>query len=259
MRINIFLLLVIILLLGSLAYGNDQERVSERSTGSGKVFLYTGKKFGVPILKATIKIENGTTEQGKPLYQIEAYVDSRHYLGLLFRMNNRFTSIVEGETCSPVRYVKEIDQEGLLIEKKNYIQTLTFDNSNKKVVVEKKGEEGRQEISLPPETYDPLSMFARYYLRDEFHSGQDIRISLYDGIKLRQMVFHSKKKKVRSKMYGEVEAVCLESTTPFSTFGDKEGTIRIWYTTDGKKIPILMELDLPVGNIKFELEEVRGS
>jgi hypothetical protein len=174
-------------------------------------------------------------------------------------MNNRFTSIVEGETCSPVRYVKEIDQEGLLIEKKNYIQTLTFDNSNKKVVVEKKGEEGRQEISLPPETYDPLSMFARYYLRDEFHSGQDIRISLYDGIKLRQMVFHSKKQKVRSKMYGEVEAVCLESTTPFSTFGDKEGTIRIWYTTDGKKIPILMELDLPVGNIKFELEEVRGS
>jgi hypothetical protein len=70
------------------------------------------------------------------------------------------------------------------------------------------------------------------------------------------MVFHSKKEKVRSKMYGEVEAVCLESTTPFSTFGDKEGIIRIWYLNNREKIPILMELDLPVGNVKFELEEV---
>jgi hypothetical protein len=254
-RIKIILVIGIFLVLGSIAHGDGQNQNSEPR--SGRCFLYTAKKFGVPILKATIKIDNGSIEHGRPLYQVHVNVDSLHYLGLLFRMNNRFTSTIEGETCSPVRYVKEIDQEGLLIKKKNYTQTLTFDSSNKKVVVEKKGEDGRQEISIPPETYDPLSMFARYYLRDEFHPGQDIRISLYDGMKLRQMVFHSKKEKVRSKMYGEVEAVCLESTTPFSTFGDKEGIIRIWYLNNREKIPILMELDLPVGNVRFELDEVK--
>jgi len=259
MRIKTFFLLVIIILWGLTAYSVGEEQVSNAQFESGKVFLYTGKRLGVPIFKASIRIANGSLEHGKPLYQIEAYVDSLSYLGFLFRMHNRFTSTMEAETYCPIRYVKEIDQEGLLIKKKNYIQTLTFDNSNKKVVVEKKGGDKRQEVSLPPETYDPLSIFARYYLRDEPHPGEEIRISLYDGIKLRQMVFHSKKEKVRSKMYGEVEAVCLESTTPFSTFGDKEGTIRIWYTTDGKKIPILMELGLPVGNIKFELETVEES
>jgi len=250
---------IVLLLCGSFAYGEGQKQVSEPTTGTGKVFLYTAKKFGLPFLKATMKIENGTVEQGKPLYQVRANVDSQNYFGLFFRMNNRFTSTIEGETCCPIRYVKEIDQEGLLIKKKNYIQTLTFDTTNNKVVVEKKGEDKRQEVSLPPETYDPLSIFARYYLKDELHPSQDIRISVFDGIKLRQMVFRSTKKKVRSKIYGEVEAVCLESTTPFSTFGDKEGTIRIWYTIDGKKIPILMEFDLPVGNIKFELEAVKES
>jgi len=60
-------------------------------------------------------------------------------------------------------------------------------------------------------------------------------------------------------MYGEVEAVCLESSTAFSTFGDKEGRIRIWYTADGKKTPILMELELPIGHIKFELESMEKS
>ncbi len=70
------------------------------------------------------------------------------------------------------------------------------------------------------------------------------------------MVFHSKKEKVGSKMYGEVEAICLESTTPFSSFGDKEGMIRIWFLNNREKIPIFIELDLPVGNIKFELEAI---
>jgi hypothetical protein len=257
MRIKIFFLLITILLLGSIVHVDGQNPNAELR--SGKCFIYTAKKFGVPILKATIKIENGSIEHGKPLSQVYANVESLDFLGFLFRMNNRFTSTIEGETCTPVQYVKEIDQEGLLIKKKNYIQTVTFDNSHQKAVIEKKGEDGRQEISLPPATYDPLSMFARYYLRDEFHPEGDIQISLFDGNKLRQMVFHAKKEKVGSKMYGEVEAICLESTTPFSNFGDKEGIIRIWFLNNREKIPIFIELDLPVGNIKFELEEVKES
>jgi hypothetical protein len=71
------------------------------------------------------------------------------------------------------------------------------------------------------------------------------------------MVFYSKKGKVKSKMYGEVEAVCLESSTSFSTFEEKEGKIRIWYTADGEKVPILIELDLPIGHIEFELESIK--
>jgi hypothetical protein len=123
-------------------------------------------------------------------------------------------------------------------------------------VVEKGEKKERQEVPLPSETYDPLSMFAKWYLKEEIQPGQNIRMSIFDGVKLRQMIFYSKKGKVKSKMYGEVEAVCLESSTSFSTFEDKEGNIRIWYTTDGEKTPILIELELPVGHIKFELESM---
>ena len=256
MGIKTFLSISIILLLGSVAYPNGQKQIPEPIPGPGRVFLYTAKKFGVPILKASIKIENGSSEQGRSLYRVHASVDSLHYFGFLFRMNNRFLSTMEAETCSPVRYVKEINQEGLLIEKKNYFQTFTFDFPNKKVVVEKGEKKERQEVPLSSETYDPLSMFVRCYLKEEIHPGQNIRMSIFDGVKLRQMIFYSKKGKVKSKMYGEVEAVCLESSTSFSTFEDKEGNIRIWYTTNGEKTPILIELELPIGNIKFELESM---
>ncbi len=243
---------------GSAAYSNGEKQIPASKAGAGRVFLYTAKKFGVPILKACIRIENGCSENGKPLYQVHASVDSLHF-GFLFRMNNRFLSTMHAETCSPVRYVKEIDQEGLLIKKKNYFQTLTFDFSNKKVVAEKKGEKERQEFPLSPDTHDPLSMFARCYLQEEIRPDQNIRMSIFDGMKLRQMVFYSRRGKVKSKMYGEVEAVCLESSTSFSSFEDKEGIIRIWYTTHGEKIPILIELELPIGDIKFELESMEKS
>ena len=196
LRIKIFLS-IIILLFGAMVYGDGEKPIS----GLRKVFFYTAKKFGIPILRATIKIENEFLEQGKPLYQIQAHVDSLQYLELIFRMKNSFTSTVDAETCSPVRYVKEIDQEGLLIEKKHYLQTLTFDYPNKKVFVAKGEKQERQEIPLLSNTLDPLSMFVRYYLKEEIPLGQDIRMSIFDGMRLREMVFHSKREKIKSKRF----------------------------------------------------------
>jgi hypothetical protein len=257
LRIGIIFVVGFLFLFGSVVYGDGPQQTSQSSSGIGKVFHYRATKFGVPIFKATIKIDNESFQQGKSLFQIHASFRSLGYLGPLFRMNNRFTSTMEADTCFPVRYVKEVDQEGLLIQKKNYLQTLLFDPSHQKVMVEKAGREDKEEVSVPPSTYDPLSMFARYYLKEELHPGQDIRMSIYDGVKLRAMVFHSKREKLKSKKYGEVQAIRLESTTSFSTFGEKEGVIRIWYTADSERIPLLMELDLPVGDVKFELEEVK--
>ena len=249
---TLILITAIVSLLGSLAYGIDEKP----PTGSDKVFHYSGMSFGIPILKASIRIEGGTSEQGRPIYQIRASIYSLDYLKFLFRINNRFLSTVDAETLAPLQYVKEIHQQGLLAKKKNYIQTLTFDHSNKKLIIENQNDGERKEIPLSAGTCDPLSIFAKHYLKDELHPGQDIQMSIFDGVKLRRMVFCSKKGKAESTNFGEVEALCLESSTSFSSFDDREGVIRIWYTTDGKKIPILIELDLPVGNVRFELESV---
>jgi len=259
LRIGILLLTGGLIGWGSVAHPNGQSQIPELRSGQGRVFLYTANKLGVPILKASIKIENGSSEQGKSFFEVHASVDSLEYFGWLFRMNNRFVSTMEAETCFPIRYVKKIDQEGLFSERKNYVQTLLFDYPNKRIVAEKTEKKERQEFPLLSETFDPLSMFAKYYLKEEIHPGQNISMSIFDGIKLRQMVFYSKKRKVKSKIFGEVEAVCLESSTSFSTFEDREGKIRICYIAEGEKTPILIELELPIGHIKFELESMGGS
>lgn len=252
--IRIILIVGLFLFLGFSADSGEQNQPSQLPSGQKKVFVYKATRFGLPIFKGVIKMENDSSDQGKSLFQVRASFHSLEYLEPFFRMNNRFTSTMETDTCFPVRYVKEVDQEGLLIAKKNYFHTLFFDPLHQKVVVEKKGTKEKEEVFLPAGTYDPLSMFARCYLREELRPGQDIRMSIYDGVRFREMVFHSKQDKVKLKKYGEVNAIRLESTTSFSTFGDKEGMIRIWYTADGERTPLLIELDLPVGDVRFELE-----
>jgi len=254
MRNRALLLTIAFILFNSVAYGDGPRA----APGQGKVFLFTAKKLGIPFLKASIQIENGRSVEGKSFHQVHASIYSVNF-GVLFRINNRFTSTMEADTCAPVQYVKEIDQDGLLKETKKYHQTLTFDSLRQKVVVEKRGEKEKREVTLPPETFDPLSIFARCYLKENLRIDQDLRMSIYDGVKLRQMVFHPKPERVKSRLYGEVETVCLESTTSFASFGNKEGIIRIWYTNDEKRAPVLMEFDLPAGNIRFELDEVRES
>jgi len=255
MRIKIFLVSAILFLLGALAHGDGDKQIPDQGPEVEKSFQFTARKLGIPILRASIKLDHELQEQGRPLCRIHAEVRSLNPLGFLFRMNNRFTSVMEADTCSPVRYVKEIDQGGLLVKGKQYRQVVTFDPIEKKAVVQNGGEEEKREIPVPTETYDPLSMFGRCYLKEELHPGQEIRMSIFDGIKLRQMVFYTKKERVKSRQHGEIDAVCLESSTSFSTFGEKEGVIRIWYALDGKKTPISMELSLPVGNVRLDLDE----
>lgn len=220
-------------------------------------FIYIAKKLGIPVLRATIKISNQSNQNGRPILKIQTDVNSFPHTTLLFKMNNRFVSIVDADTLLPISYTKEIDQDGLLIKKKQYKQIHIFNHSNNKIIVEKIQENKKEEVLLPTSTYDPLSIFLRCHLKEEFKPGETLRLSIYDGVKLRDMVFQSKKEMMRFKEDREVNTICLESKTSFTTFGDKEGTIRVWYTDDKKRIPILMELILPVGKVIFELEEIK--
>jgi hypothetical protein len=221
---------------------------------AGKLFLYTAKRMGIPILKASLLI--GNTAENKNSYKIRVDIVTVN-VGLLFRMNNHFTSTFDGNTGVPLQYVKDVDQGGLFIKTKNYVQTLTFDFSRNIITIENKGDKEKKEVSVPKDTFDPLSMFARYYLKEGMPLNQDIRMTIFDGVKVRSIVFHSRPEKISTEMTGEVEAVLVESTIAFGSFENKEGTIRIWYSKDSKRTPLRMELDLPVGKIQFELDEIK--
>lgn len=254
---NIGIAVGLLLSFGLNAYGASPEGFAYSDHPPTKTFYYTARKLGIPILKANIRIGNGSVNGGNTLYRVDAHVVSHQLPGFMFRMNNRFTSIIEKDPFNPLQYVKRIDQEGLFIKKKRYIQTITFDSRSPKAMVEQDGEGEKKEFVFPCLALDPLALFARYHLKENLPIKQEIHMSIFDGVKFRQMVFQSHHVKVASPFLGTLEAVCLESKTVFSSFGEKEGMIRIWYTANGGRIPISMEVDLPTGVVKFELEGIQ--
>ncbi len=256
---RIFLLIVLCPFFLPPLIDGEEPQIQRQGSVLKRTFFYTANKWGIPILKASIKIKNGTEKESTPLLQIEAQVDSLPHLRSLFWMKNRFVSILDEKSGLPISYTKEIHQGGLLIKNKNYHQLITFDPLRQNVVIENGDRKEKRVLPVPLETYDPLSLFAKYYLKEELHPGQTLQLFVFDGIKPRKMIFHSREEKVNCKWADSAQTICLESTTPLSTFGDKEGRIQIWYTALGEKIPILMELDLPIGKIRFELDEVKGN
>jgi hypothetical protein len=219
---------------------------------NGVRFHYQAHKLGATILKASLSIE-----RDGPLHVVKVTVDSIGVTRPVFRMHNRFTSYIKEAGLEPCRYIKEVDQKGIFSKKKRYTDILTFDPGSGKVIVERVDPPGVQEISVPPQTYDPLAVFLKFFLGSEGRNGHTIEMKIYDGIKLKQVTFFVAGDEIPTSLYGVVKAISVESKVPFSSLGDREGVIKIWYTDDERRFPVIMLLKLPsVGNVEFELERV---
>jgi hypothetical protein len=219
---------------------------------NGISFHYRVRKLGNTIITASLSIE-----QDGPLHVVKATVDSTGMIRPFFRMHNRFCSYVKEDGLEPLQYVKEIDQRGVFARNKLYTDILTFDPATGTVTVEREDPPDAQEIAVPPQTYDPLSIFLKCFLESEVEDGQTIGMRIYDGIKLREVTFVATSGELPTPLYGEVKTICLESEVPFSSLGDKEGAIKIWYTDDERRFPVNITLELPsLGSVEFELERV---
>jgi len=219
---------------------------------NGIRFHYRAYKLGTSIIKTSLSIE-----RDGPFHVVKATVDSIGVARPVFRMHNRFTSYIREAGLEPWRYIKEVDQKGIFSKKKCYTDILTFDPGSCKVIVERVDPPGVQEISVPSQTYDPLAIFLKIFLGSEAVNGKKIEMKIYDGIKLKEVTFLVASGEIQTSLYGAVKAISLESKVPFSSLGDKEGVIKIWYTADERRFPVAMSLKLPsVGNVEFDLERV---
>jgi hypothetical protein len=221
----------------------------EGSSLEKRCFRYSAKKCGLRILEAVITLEEAESKAGEKVYLVQAQVDTTGVTNWFFRMHNRFYSWVDAGHFGSLRYVKEINQDGIFSGEKRYRSVLTFHREENRVVMD-----GEKELAVPPGTQDPLSFFVRYYLGEEIKPDEEIRMTIYDGIKLRKVRFAAKGECIETDWGGPVDVICLKSKVPFSSLGGREGIIRIWFTRDRRKVPVRIGLDLPIGTVQFELE-----
>jgi len=221
---------------------------------TGGSFYYRAQKLGATMLNASLSIER--EDHG---YLVKAAVDTTSLTFPFFYMHNRFRSYIntKDKRLEPWRYVKEVNQWGVFSGKKYYTDILTFDLTGLEVNVERVNPPFVKEVPIPPQTYDPLAIFLKYFLSANVVEGDKIMMRIYDGIEVRDVSFFTTYEEISTPLYGEIETICLESKVPFSSLGNKEGIIKIWYTNDERKFPVDISFEIPIiGTVRFQLEKV---
>ena len=215
-------------------------------------FHYRVHKLGTTVLTASLSIE-----RDGPFHLVKATVDTTGVTGLFFRMHNRFSSYIKEEGLAPSRYIKEVNQWGIVSKKKRYTDIFTFDPAQDKVLIQRANLPDVQEVTIPPQTYDPLAIFLKCFCESEMTNGRNLEMRIFDGIKVREVTFVATSGEIKTRLYGTVKTICLESKVAFNSFGDKDGVIKIWYTDDTQRLPVQISLELPTfGDVNFELDKV---
>ncbi|MFC1824786.1 DUF3108 domain-containing protein, partial [Thermodesulfobacteriota bacterium] len=115
--------------------------------------------------------------------------------------------------------------------------------------------EKREPIAIPPETFDPLSLFYAFRLV-ELKEIHELKKTVTDGKKCvvgRAKVVRREKISLASGIYDTflVEPDLKEIGGVFAK--SKNAKLKIWVTADHKRIPVRIESEVKVGSFVAEL------
>jgi Protein of unknown function (DUF3108) len=245
-------LILLPLLLLSVALGGVQDSTALAAETASKQAIQPGEQLTYDISwlyitagTAVMAISNAGTDGGG-LVKLLTTAQSRPAITKFFPVDNRVESIMDPATLLPVQLVFR-RREG---KKKEDIE-YTFHQKKGTVTAVKGG--APETLAIPPGTQDVISCL--YYARSE--------LSLQPGSSLTMNVFHDKKnRKVEVRVeeietlsgpWGEVETARVLVIMPFQGLFLNQGNIRVWFTTDDRRIPVRMKAKIIIGSIVADL------
>ena len=129
---------------------------------------------------------------------------------------------------------------------------------NKVSAVDKKGE---YIVDITPDTLDPIGLFY-YFRRNKVVINEPIDIIVNGGKKNFPVTIFARKERLIKTPAGRFWAFQIEPTQEserrFDDSLNAEGSMRIWFSADERRIPLIIALKVPVGTaqatlIKMEL------
>jgi hypothetical protein len=127
----------------------------------------------------------------------------------------------------------------------------TFHQKEGRVTVVKGGT--TETFEMPPGTQDVISCL--YYARSglSFRPGSVMTMNVYHDKKNRKLEVRVEEIETVSGPWGEVETARVLVVMPFQGLFLNQGNIRVWFTTDDRRIPVRMKAKVIIGSIVADL------
>jgi hypothetical protein len=186
---------------------------------------------------------------GRPTMHVVGLVNSRGVFNFFFKVENRYDTYIDNSAIAPLRFSRNI-REG------NYSrdEQVSFDHIGGKAV------SNRSTTEILPYTQDLISSF--YYARTLDISGSrpgdafSVDFFFGDTVYVSRIVYEGREE-VTTRM-GTFNTLKFKPEVLEGQVFSQPYPMTMWVSDDRNRVPILIESDLVVGNIRMELTDFSG-
>ncbi|MBC8213566.1 MAG: DUF3108 domain-containing protein [Candidatus Marinimicrobia bacterium] len=194
--------------------------------------------------KSTIELQSDTLN-GELVYHLISHTETNSFLDRFYKVRDKIDIWVDTLDYTLLKVEKNI-REG----KYNKEHSAVFFTEDSTVFYDSKFHK------LKGRVFDPFS--ALYFLREQnLNTGQQFQFSIYDNGKIRETVVQVIKYERVSVPAGKFQCLLVSpASADNKSLLKNKGEMRIWFSTDDKKLPVKIEIKTNIGVMKMELTKV---
>ena len=212
-------------------------------------YLQFDVKYGfVDAGDAVMKITD-TTYNGRKCHKIEFLVDSKPFFNWIYKVEDRYKTIVDAEGLFPWRFEQHIREGG-------YTRDFVADFDQLNHIA--KTSEGQHPV--PPYVHDIMSAFyfARTIDYTGFKPGQKVHLQNFYKDSTYELDVKFKGRQMIEVDAGKFNCIVIEPLAREGGLFKSDGKVYIWLTDDERKIPVKVSTKIVIGSIDSDLVEFHG-
>lgn len=197
---------------------------------------------------ATMEVEEHEAQEGRSQIQLSLIARSSPVVTKFYPVDNRVASTVDIESFLP-RHMTFARREGKRSNDFDY----TFRHSEGLVTAVKDG--ARTELPIPMDAQDAISCL--YFVRKVLPMvpGASLVMNVHHDNKNYKLEVRVEALEMLKGSWGKRQTARVLVIMPFQGIFLNEGNIRVWFTTDDRRVPVRMKAKVIIGSIVAELME----
>ena len=223
-------------------------KVANRAFAAGETLKFDVNYGFVTAGDAVMKISD-TLYNNRKCYKIEFSVDSKPFFNWIYKVEDRYSTILDTEGLFPWRFEQHIREGGYSRD-----FTAEFDQVNHIA----RTSEG--EYPIPSYVHDIMSAFyiARTIDYSGFTPGQKVRLQNFYKDSTYELDVKFKGRQTVEVGAGKFNCIIVEPLAREGGLFKSEGRVYVWLTDDERKVPVKVSTQVVIGSIDSELVEYKG-
>ncbi|MBU1045285.1 MAG: DUF3108 domain-containing protein [Candidatus Omnitrophica bacterium] len=234
-----------------ICYDESEKEVEESKIlpPSGKLVIgeklsYKVSWLGISVGQATLIVKDTEKIDGQQTALVELTASTTGFFRMIYKVDGIIHSYVNLDNLQPIKYDSDTRINKKIIEKK-----MKYNFKDKKVFAEDK--KGKYVIDITDDTLDPLGVFY-YFRKNNVIFNEPIDILVNGGKKnfpVRVSITSERMIRIPSGSFWAFQIEPTpESERQFDDALNAEGSMRIWFSADERRLPLLIALRVPVGS-----------